>query len=293
MIFDFLLNKTIPVSFSFLLGNPRSGTTLLRLLLNAHSNIVSPPEGGFLQWLAKEYQHADFSVQNTVEGFVDALLQTKKFETWGLTKAQIMAGLNKHGRTNYEAAVKSVYRTYGDKYDQGASQHIVDKNNYFIHHMDEIHGIVPTAKYIHLVRDPRDVACSYLAVNKLETSSPYKPKLPAELQAIGEEWSRNNASIRTFLSDKPHFTVVYEELLESPAEVLQGLCAFLDIPFEEGMLDFHKKNDEPGATMDWKKQTSNPLNPKNKGKYLQILSPEEQGIILAETKVEMANYYEV
>ena len=39
----------------FILGNPRSGTTLLRVILHSHENIIVPPECGFLTWLYKDY----------------------------------------------------------------------------------------------------------------------------------------------------------------------------------------------------------------------------------------------
>jgi len=60
---------------TFILGNPRSGTSLLRLMLNANTHIVSPPESGFLHWWYKKYNAwstADNSKEN-IAAFVKDL----------------------------------------------------------------------------------------------------------------------------------------------------------------------------------------------------------------------------
>ncbi|MFZ1798494.1 MAG: sulfotransferase, partial [Chitinophagaceae bacterium] len=70
----------------FVLGNPRSGTTLLRLMLNAHADICIPPECGFIQWWFQKYQ--SWSTQNNnhedVAAFISDLQTSKKIETWKL-----------------------------------------------------------------------------------------------------------------------------------------------------------------------------------------------------------------
>ncbi|MGB0789818.1 MAG: sulfotransferase, partial [Marinirhabdus sp.] len=70
----------------FILGNPRSGTSLLRLMLNQHSSIVAPPESGFSLWWLHKYGNwckADNAPQK-INGFIDDVLSSRKIETWHL-----------------------------------------------------------------------------------------------------------------------------------------------------------------------------------------------------------------
>ena len=72
-----------------ILGNPRSGTTLLRLILASHSQIVIPPEAGFMCWLSQYYASAAPSSWKNklfLEEFSLEVCKSKKFITWGLSE---------------------------------------------------------------------------------------------------------------------------------------------------------------------------------------------------------------
>lgn len=264
----------------FILGNPRSGTSLLRIILDSHNDIVSPPEGGFAQWLYGKYNNWKWSVNDKkiISRFADDVLQTKKFETWGVSKKEILERIEHNQPTNYGDLVACVYLAYGT----GNEKVIVDKNNYYINYLNTIHKIWPNAKYIHMIRDGRDVACSYMDVNGLKTDSKYKPQLPANIKDIAQEWYTNNWKIQNFCNDKNSFLVKYESLITSPSTVSASICKWLDISYQESMLDYHKnKIKEPVETLDWKIKTTKKVDSNNRRKYLKILSDEELIIFTA------------
>jgi hypothetical protein len=73
----------------FIIGNPRSGTTLLRLMLNKHSEIIVPPEAGFLVWLYKNLKVDYFN--NGYKIFLEDLKATNKIESWNLNYNELEA----------------------------------------------------------------------------------------------------------------------------------------------------------------------------------------------------------
>ena len=76
----------------FVIGNPRSGTTLLRLMLTCHPAVIIPPECGFVIWLKRKYFNwalADSGNTAIVNELVNDLFECRKFETWELDQASV------------------------------------------------------------------------------------------------------------------------------------------------------------------------------------------------------------
>lgn len=247
----------------FLLGNPRSGTSLLRLMLDNHPLVTSPPECGFAHWWLNKYEFwiPQGKKYSEIDSFLEDILSSKKIDTWNLDRARLRQELMAIPRKQYSDLVDSVYLAYARK-SMKAPTIIVDKNNYYIYHLKDLPRIWPDALYLHIVRDGRDVACSYLEVNTLQTDSPYKPDLPTSLEMIAREWHQNNQNILSFLamqgSDRS-LTIRYEDLIINTADILSRICSFLKIDYSESMLNYHRvqsrHSKEPKETLDWKKKT--------------------------------------
>lgn len=260
----------IPISSFFILSNPRSGSSLLRLMLNSHPHICVPPECGFVQWLyAKNIK--------SVDAFVAALSQCKKIETWNLD----MEALTRHLRAlqpgSYADMCESVYRFYAADKDLKIWG---DKNNYYIHHIDILEAVFPSTKYVHLVRDGRDVACSYKNVMKMRVNSIYAPRLDTDLDKIAKEWTRNVLTVQSHLdraADDRHITLRYEDLVRDPAGTLRSLCAFLRVDYRKEMLNYYSEDnhDEPAALMEWKLKTKQPVDESSSKRFVTELSAQE------------------
>ncbi|MCF6222628.1 MAG: sulfotransferase [Flavobacteriaceae bacterium] len=269
-------NKNFQLPF-FILGNPRSGTSLFRLMLNSHPNVVVPPESGFLQWWYSKYKNWSIRDSQNIEFvkiFIKDILSSKKIEDWKLDSKMVEENIFKFQPSNYGELSSLIYYSYKNNSD---IKLIGDKNNYYIHYLSTLDSIYPTSKYIHLIRDGRDVACSYKKIKTLDTNSLYKPNLNTGIQKIALEWKTNINGIDTFLENKKAVKIRYEDLLLNPEEELKKVCNFLEISFHKQMLDFFKSefNDEPLSTRDWKMKTFEPLDKSNFGKYKNILSDKE------------------
>lgn len=257
----------------FILGNPRSGTTLLRLILNNHSLIGVPPESGFLQWWYKKYYN--WSVDDTknetkINLFLDDILNSKKIEDWNLNRQNLKNFIISENPKNYSEIITAIYKFYSKN-----KSIIGDKNNYYINHLDELNIIFPKIKYIHLIRDGRDVACSYKNINKLNPNLKYLPKVSSNIVDIASEWNNNITKIENFIQKQKSITIRYEDLISNPVETLVKVCDFLDVEYESEMLKYYQNNDEPLSTLHWKEKTKETIDNQNKKKYLSLLSSEE------------------
>jgi hypothetical protein len=267
------MNKNQPF---FILGNPRSGTSLFRLMLNAHPKIIVPPECGFLQWWYNKYKDWDAEASGDlkqISTFLKDLSTSKKIEGWRLNNDSLQARIVREVPKSYADLVCLVYRMYNPE-KEGI---IGDKNNYYISHIDFLKSLFPEASFIHLVRDGRDVAVSYLDINKNSFSSAYAPHLPSEISEIANEWSTNVSKIQSAIKDRKHLELRYEDLITQPKSTLGRVCRFLKLEFSTEMLEYYKeeKHDEPDITMEWKPKTKSKIDASNVGRYKSYLTPEQ------------------
>lgn len=267
----------------FIIGNPRSGTSLLRIMLNCHSEITAPPECGFLQWWFSKYKKWDknSNTQNQVEDFINDLKTSKKIEDWKLDFENLKRLILKEKPESYSHLGELVYYSYA--LQKGKNPKIIaDKNNYYINHLHDLIKIWSDAKIIFMVRDGRDVACSYINLRKVNTTSPYKPKLPTDVSDIAKDWADNNKNAYDFTKKLPkdkHTLIKYEDLILHPDQTLKNVCSFLNIEFEKAMFEYYihnaKYKDEPISTIDWKRKTLEKPDKTNIGKYKNELNKQQ------------------
>jgi len=263
----------------FIIGNPRSGTTLLRLILNAHSHFCVPPECGFIQWLYQffgSWTSKDSANPKRVQSFLEELSSCRKIETWELNNEELGKAILTIQPDSYTNLCREVLNQYIRQEKPGALRW-GDKNNYYIQHMETIETIFPDAVFLFIVRDGRDVACSYRALHERTSSSAYFPKLPYATEEIAREWKDNNQQVIARLSNSKSHLVKYEDLVVKSENTIRKMCSFLDIPFESGMLEFYleKTAREPHEMIAWKEKTQKEITSSQIGRFHKDLSEEE------------------
>lgn len=274
----------IDVQPFFILANPRSGSSLLRIICESHSNITVPPESGFMEWWHDKYNDWNIKDSNNlkkVEWFCKDLLSSKKMETYDFNIEFYKTLIKERQPVNYSELIALIYISYG--INQGKKLLCWgDKNNYYLHKTDLINRLYPKAKYIHLVRDGRDVATSYLALKKINSSSEYAPKLSVKVEEIAREWDINNQLILSFFENIPKGRVLqirYEDIVINLKKECVEIASFLNVPFDKRMLEYYLINKlqslEPKETLDWKKKTLQKPDITNIGKYKKELTKKE------------------
>lgn len=252
----------------FILGNPRSGTTLLRLMLNNHSEIGVPPECGMIQWWYEKYKYWPSSKMTDIEFALD-ILSSRRINDWQICRETVITAISK--ASNYGEVFTEIYKIVTHKNIVG------DKNNYYINHIETLKSIYPNAKYVHIVRDGRDVACSYLKLKELDANLINKPNLPTEIKEIAKQWVSNNLQVKSKLDKEKYITVLYEDLIKHPSEELTKISSFLNVNFEVQMLEYYKNNNEPESTLNWKLKTKEAIDKNNMNKYKKILNKKSIG----------------
>lgn len=282
----------------FIFGNPRSGTTLLRLMLTCHRNIVIPPECGFAVFFHDKYQDwQQIGYSNSLlDRFLDDLESARKIEHWKLNFGRLKDFLRQRRPDSYSSAVSAVYEWYG--LSLGSSfERWGDKNNFYIHHISVIEVMFPNAFFVHLVRDGRTVACSYRNLAQSTINSVYAPQLPSDIEEIGAQWSRNIQTIRHALTARKwenSCELLFEDLVLDPEGTLRDLCHRLGEEYDPAMLQYHVRNREqelePKEFLPWKEKNLQPLRSEEVGRYSDELSPDEIQRLEAVAGKELAQY---
>ncbi|NBZ90039.1 sulfotransferase family protein [Stagnihabitans tardus] len=224
----------MPTDILFVYGALRSGTTMFRLMLDAHPQILHRGERDFLfDHLQPDPGHPTGWRYDREELELDAIYRAS-----GLTLPAEKDGLD-------------LLRDFLRQLKAGADGGIVSLN---IHrNVEKLVAILPGAKIIHLVRDPRDVARSSVAMGWDATL----------YHAVGhwleteEAWDR----VAPGLDPGQVHELRYEDLLLDLPRVLEGVCAFIGCAYESAILTYHATSSygppDPGLIDQWKRK-SNP-----------------------------------
>lgn len=266
----------------FIIGSPRSGTTLLRLIINNHPDVIIPPECGFIQWWHSKYKDIkEYSLEST-NNFVEDILSSKKIETWKIDARELKGFLHANKPKNYALLSALVYQHYSLQSKRNCNRW-GDKNNYYIQHLKLLSQIYPDATYVYIVRDLRDIICSYKALKKIQSSSLYFPVIPKNIELIIAQWIDNNNKALLFFNKINKNKVIfirYEDLVNQPLLEIKNISDRLGIQFSKNMLNYHITNKhkaiEPIEFLSWKEKTLLPLDNKSVGKYKSQLSRLEK-----------------
>ncbi|WP_136809830.1 sulfotransferase family protein [Desulfosediminicola flagellatus] len=233
----------------FIVGNSRSGTTLLARILSKHTQIHILKETHF--WASYEKQRKYFS----------QLKQQEKIHLLNLLLTVENRGINyRNEYHNYSDEAKEIYTrcaecktfpsllAYFFKYaaEKNGKTICGDQTPSHVFNTEDILELFPNAKFINIVRDPRAVLLSqknkWKAAKKMgqpisevvRTFFNYHPITTSVL------WKKGIEAGKQAKSDLPPntiYTVKFEQLLEESESVLQELCNFIEVDIENGMLD--------------------------------------------------------
>lgn len=277
----------------FVIGNPRSGTTLLRLMLTCHPKVVVPPEGAFMIHLYRKYRNYSGAL-NEIPAFVKEVLTASKMEFWGLDQVELITYLEARNPRTYADLVDGVYRYYAEK-NNPDGHFWGDKNNFHLDHIPTIARLFPDARFVHIVRDGRDVACSYRDLYGVR--GPYAPDLPNSVQAVASQWRRNLHRIHADLcriSPQQVHELRYEDLVAEPQLTLERVCNTLGIEFADDMLAYAEKNREknlePEAFDAWKSLARESLTASQVNRWRREMFAEDLHLFERIAGKELAQY---
>jgi hypothetical protein len=245
--------KTNP--FAFLVGCPRSGTTLLQRMVGTHRQIAVAPE---VAWIARRYEDR---VGLTADGlvtpaFVAYLLERGSFGRYTplpISPKELEDLASPARSISYAQLVGLLFERYGEL--QGKPL-VANKTVDHVRHIATLHELWPQARFVHLIRDGRDVALSAISwrrAKKLASRFPSWRDDPVSTAAAWWEWHvRPALEAGSFLGPDLYHEVRYEPLVAQPERELKSLCTFLTVPYDDAMLRFHEGRKRPREASDAK-----------------------------------------
>ena len=242
-------------------GAPRSGLTLMRAVFNAHPHVFCGPDSGVLPGLSIQWRDIASQLGDLHE------------DHFSISRQDV--------RDNFARAISSVLDQSPAALDKDV---IVEKTPLNVLTFEDLAALFPHAKFIHVVRDGRDVAASLLARDwrNPHTGAPFPHVTDAG--AAADYWNGLAALGRKAEQaiDDPQrfFTLRYEDLAARPKRAIKALFEFLETPFDPAVLRFYE-NDMPlvGIERDSAARLRQPISDDRVDRWRDDLSPERREVV--------------
>jgi hypothetical protein len=246
--------------YVFIVGCPRSGTTLLKRMVDAHPQIAITPE---THWIPRYFRKR---IGLTREGlltreFIPRLLEYYKFPNLRISPEDLEELMPPAESVHYADFVSAIFDLYGKR----KQKHFVgDKTPGYVQDLPLLHDLWPAAKIVHLIRDGRDVCLSvlewkraYRITGRFRTWN----EDPVSTTALWwERFVRLGRECGSGLGPSLYHEIRYESLVADPEDECAALCSFLNLPFDDGMIRFHeghtRADPELSAKKSWRPLTS-------------------------------------
>ncbi|MDH5570289.1 MAG: sulfotransferase [Gammaproteobacteria bacterium] len=227
----------------FIVGNPRSGTTLLAVLIDRHSDISIPPETHYYDQFIHEFR---MKLNNLSKGqMVRYALENERIKDLNLDYHEVLEIFTKYERSKANL-LRSILECYAEKRNKKI---FGEKTPMHLRFVNEIMSDFPAAKIICIIRDGRDSILSTL-------NAPWgMAEVPRRLEKLCVKWRENAKKSLKYLNKYPNnFTLLkYEDLLLNPENELKKLCVFIGVKYEQRLLDQNIQSDVvPEWETDWK-----------------------------------------
>lgn len=234
----------------FVVGCPRSGTTLLQAMLGAHPEIFTFPETHFFRKIwGRMWRWRRLGV----------LSPTSARWSWSETRRIVRPRSRSYERAPMLPAFRIFASRFRDMVDSAtrdrSKETWVDKSPVHLHCIDLIESTIPAARFVHVIRDGRQVIASFaelcfrgedtfirqaVSPERWHRSKPRALDRSTIIEHVTDRWQAD-AEISLEYSGRPgHLLVRYGDLTEHPRSVLGSVCSFMSMDYSDAMLRFQE-----------------------------------------------------
>ena len=218
----------------FVVGVGRSGTTLLRMMLDAHPDLAIPPETHFANPLIQASGRLRFTPEIAKRAIVND--QRRRWRDCGLDEGALVSRFEAIDPFNTSDALRAFYELYAEKHGKPRWG---DKTPDYVRKMKKLQNTLPEARFIHVIRDGRDAGLSQNA----RIAQRGKPPVPP--REMARRWRKRIVKSRMDAEQvESYIEVRYEDLVEDTEAVLRRVCAHVELDYDPVMLSYHERAGE-------------------------------------------------
>lgn len=280
----------------FIVGCPRSGTTLLQSLLASHSQVQSFPESQFFLYLFSTDRAQQFTESRLETEWTRPLLKLASRKLiFGIAQVRLRSHLHQFlqdiDQLDLEPALPRTAIALKQQYTQAffrvldqATQRQqrtiwLEKTPQHLYYLDYITQQLPDAQFIHLLRSGTDVVASLYDVRQRYPEQ--WPDEPADAKLCTARWLRDLRISLRYQHQPHHHVIRYEDLVAEPAQILETLCQRIGIVYEPTMLDGYQQTAQQVrlSSEPWKNSVHQPIQNQNATKFTQLFDADQQAYI--------------
>ena len=207
----------------FIGGTGRSGKTWMRFMLSSHPNICLSRRANL--WTDHDGRYGDLARVANLERCLDTLLRSKHIQFLNPDADRIRREF-RHGPATYARLFALLHEHYAE---QQGKPRWGDQTEMIEALADRILAAYPPAKFIHMLRDPRDCAAAMME---------RRGRGKGGIGAVAAAWVHSARLAQRNMQRYPdsYMTVQYETLVRQPEQTLRQVCVFLSEDYEPAML---------------------------------------------------------
>lgn len=225
----------------FIVGSDRSGTTMLRLMLNEHSRLHVPRESWFITPLMNSLPSDSPLHSDQITEAFNIITSHERWNDWDISNKVLYDIFASLKNPHLSDVIEAIFRYSAKK---AAKPRWGDKTPNYIQEIKRIRRIFPNAKFIHIIRDGRDVCLSLMRVkwhgDSIIDYARYWKKMVTHGIVDGRALGLEN-----------YCEIKYEDLVLNTKKVLRQICLFLGEEYQEEMTTFYKRSTDEVAP--WEK----------------------------------------
>lgn len=272
----------------FIVGMPRSGTTLMRGAVEAYPEIAIAPETHFLNFWVPRSGKTELESRGDFDHFWAAFVGSRQFEQLGLPPAEVRDTILSAGRPSFRTVFATVLRAYAEK---AGKRRWGEKTPLHHLHIGRLLEWFPDGRIIYMLRDPRAVVAS------LQDAPWAAPGL--ELHAC--RWRDSVRVLAHWESDPRVCVVFYEALVTEPAAAMRKVGECLGERFDPALLTRRQVESGHGVAAygGWAREhfgaASGPIRSDSISRWQERLTPRQVAIVeyLTQTQMRRVGYQPV
>jgi len=245
---ELMITKQNP--YLFIVGSPRSGTTLLKRMLNAHPELAITRE---THWITRYYKTGKGLTHDkkVTEALIPKLFEYHRLPHLGLEADALKGIVSKNKTMSYADFVSAVFDLYGQRQNKSL---VGDKTPGYVRNIPLLHKLWPHSKFIHMIRDGREVCLSMQKWRLTEkTLNKYASWNDDTLSTIALWWKWHvqlGTEAGQKLTPSNYYEIKYEQLIDNPGQSCNELCDYLGLEYHENLINFAngKTNVQTGSS---------------------------------------------